>query len=149
MMATPAQAFDRHLLPRMIEGLFVGPGQVARAAPLRFPSAVLPVLSADPARDPVFTCLDLVQVTTVNPPNDWAWVVLSDVGRYGWGHTIGLDLHEPWTFVTWTYGAPRTYRVAYGPLIDRNDITAAYGPEAAGCARSDYKALQLVLTHVP
>ena len=148
-MATPAKAYVRHQLPRMVEGLFVGPGQVVRGAPLRFPSAVLPRLSADPTRDSEFTCLDLVQVATVNPPDDWAWAVLSDVGRYGWGHTIGLDLKEPWQFVSWAYGAPRTYSVAYGPLITRDDIATAYGTDAAGCARPDYKSIQLVLTHVP
>jgi hypothetical protein len=133
----------------MVEGLFVGPGQVVQGAPLRFASAVLPRLSADAARDSELTCLDLVQVATVNPPDNWAWAVLSDVGRYGWGHTIGLDLHEPWRFVTWMYGAPRTYSVAYGPLIANEDIAAAYGPDAAGCARSDYESIQLLLTHVP
>lgn len=148
-MAIPAKAPGHDVLPRMIEGVFVGPDRSAERKPLRFPSAVLPALSVDPARAPHFFCLDLVQVPTVNPPVDWAWMVLSEAGTYTWGHTIGLNLDEPWRFVTWAFGAPREYSVAYAPLIAPEDIAASYGPEAAGRARQGYKAVQLALTHLP
>jgi len=75
--------------------------------------------------------------------------VISEIGRYAWGHTIGLDLGETWQFMTWAYGAPRVYTVAYAPPIDPKDIAAAYGPEAASRTWRDDKALQLVLTRVP
>ena len=84
-MAPVAKAYARHQLPRMVEGLFIGPGQVIRGAPLRSLSAVLPRLSADAARDSQLICLDLVQVATENLPANWVWAVLSDIGRYGWG----------------------------------------------------------------
>ena len=67
-MATPAQAFDRHHVPRMIEGLFVGPGQTVSGMPSRLLSAVLPVMSAAPTRDSAFICLDLYQRVTDGPP---------------------------------------------------------------------------------
>jgi hypothetical protein len=134
----------------MIEGVFIGPGQPVGGTPIRFPSAVLPRLSADPTHDTSFACLDLVQVATVNPPDDWAWAVLSEAGTYTWGHTIGLNLGEPWRFGTWAFaGGPRVYAVAYAPLIAPSDISASYGPDAATCARSDYKAVQLTLTRIP
>ena len=135
-----------HALPRMIEGVFVGPGQAVGGRPNRFPSAVLPRLSADAANDATFECLDLVQVATISPPDDWAWVVLSEAGTYTWGHTIGLNLDEPWRFVTWAFGPPRVYAVAYAPLMDLSEIANSYGPDAAGCARPDYMAVQLTLT---
>jgi hypothetical protein len=46
---------------------------------------------------------------------------ISELGRYSWGHTIGLDLGEVWRFVTWAYGAPRTYAVVYASTIDPGD----------------------------
>jgi hypothetical protein len=148
-MATPAHAFDRHHVPRMIEGLFVGPGQTVSGMPSRLLSAVLPVLSADPAHDSAFVCLDLYQRVTDGPPRDWEWHVVSEIGRYSWGHTIGLNLGEPWQFMTWAYGLPRVYAVAYAVPIAPGDIAGAYGPEAASYAWPQDKAVQLTLTRIP
>jgi hypothetical protein len=129
-MASSAAAFDRHHVPRMIEGLFVGPGQTVNGTPSRLLSAVLPVLSADPAQDSAFVCLDLYQRVTDGPPRDWEWHVVSEIGRYSWDHTIGLDLGEIWKFVTWILGAPRTYAVVYASPIEPGDLAADDGPES-------------------
>lgn len=147
-MATPAKAYPHHEMSRMIPGEFVGPSpaQAVGKRPARFASAVLPRLSADPERDASLVCLDLVQVALADTPYDWTWVPLSEAGVYTWGHTIGLNLREPWRFVTWDFGAPRIYQVAYAELIAPDDIAALYGPDAARSARRDYKAVQLLLS---
>jgi len=133
----------------MIEGLFVGPGQTVSGMPSRLLSAVLPVLSADSTCDSAFVCLDLYQRVTDDPPRDWEWHVVSEIGRYSWEHTIGLDLGEIWKFVTWSYGAPHTYAVVYASPIEPGDIAAAYGAEAAHRAWPQDKAVQLKLTRIP
>ena len=145
-MATPAKAYPHHVMPRMIEGVFVGPGQAADVAPSRFASAVLPQLTANPQTDAKLVCLDLVQVSLADNPYDWTWVVLSQAGVYTWGHTIGLNLREPWRFVTWAFGAPREYDVEYADPLVPDDIARLYGLEAGGVARPDYHAVQLALT---
>lgn len=145
-MATPAKAYPHHEMDRMIPGEFVGPGQGVGGTPTRFASAVLPRLAADPANDHELVCLDLVQVSLADNPYDWTWVALSEAGIYTWGHTIGLNLREPWRFVTWALGASRVYTVAYADPIALSDIGSLYGPNAAASARQDYKAVQLTLT---
>lgn len=145
-MATPAKAYPHHEMDRMIPGEFVGPGQGVGGTPTRFASAVLPRLAADPANDRELVCLDLVQVSLADNPYDWTWVALSEAGVYTWGHTIGLNLREPWRFVTWAFGAPRVYTVAYADPLTPSDIGSLYGPDAAASARQDYNAVQLTLT---
>jgi hypothetical protein len=145
-MATPAKAYPHHEMPRMIPGEFVGPNQAVGGRPTRFASAVLPRLSANPETDTSLVCLDLVQVSFADNPYDWTWVALSQAGVYTWGHTIGLNLHEPWRFVTWSFGSPRVYKVDYAESLAPGDIKNLYGPDAAGSARQDYNAVQLLLT---
>jgi hypothetical protein len=145
-MATPARAYPQHEMNRMIPGEFVGPGQGVGGTPTRFASAVLPRLASDPANDREFVCLDLVQVSLADNPYDWMWAALSEAGVYTWGHTIGLNLGEPWRFVTWAFGAPRVYSVAYAKPLAPGDIRGLYGPDAAGSARQDYSVVQLKLT---
>lgn len=148
-MATPAAAYERHHVHRMIEGLFVGPGQRVGSIPREFLNAVLPTLTADPDRDAEFLCLDLYQRVTEGQPRDWEWRVISETGRYAWGHTVGLDLGETWQFTTWAYGAPRVYSVVLAPPIAYDDIVAVYGSEAATRAWSDDNAMQLKLARLP
>jgi hypothetical protein len=148
-MATVAQVLDRHHVSRMVEGLFVGPGQTVGGMPRQFLNAVLPVLSANAEHDREFIGLDLYQRVTEGQPRDWEWRAISELGRYSWGHTIGLDLGEVWKFVTWAYGAPRTYAVVYASPIEPDDIAAAYGPEATRRAWPQDKAVQLKLTRIP
>lgn len=145
-MATPAKAYPHHEMSRMIPGEFVGPNQAVGGRPTRFASAVLPRLAANPESDTSMVCLDLVQVSLADNPHDWTWVALSEAGVYTWGHTIGLNLREPWRFVTWAFGSPRVYRIAYADLLAPNEILTFYGPDAHGSARQDYKAVQLSLT---
>lgn len=130
----------------MIPGEFVGPGQGVGGTPTRFASAVLPRLSANPEVDTSMVCLDLIQASLADNPYDWTWVALSEAGVYTWGHTIGLNLRERWRFVTWAFGAPRVYTVAYAEPLAPGDIASLYGRDAAGSARQNYKAVQLTLT---
>jgi len=51
--------------------------------------------------------------------------------------------------MTWAYGHPRIYAVAYAAPIAPGDITGAYGPEAASYAWPQDKAVQLTLTRIP
>ena len=145
-MATPLRAYPHHEMPRMVPGEFVGPNQAVGSRPTRFASAVLPRLTARPEHDSSMVCLDLVQTSLADTPYDWTWVALSEAGVYTWGHTIGLNQHEPWRFVTWIFGAPRVYSVAYAELLAPRNIVAQYGPDAASSARQDYRAVQLTLT---
>ena len=48
--------------------------------------------------------------------------------------------------MTWKFGAPRVYTVAYAELLAPGEIAAVYGSDAQGSARQDYKAVQLTLT---
>jgi len=51
--------------------------------------------------------------------------------------------------MTWAYGPPRVYAVAYAALIAPGDIARTYGPEAASYAWPQDKAVQLTLTRIP
>ena len=73
--------------------------------------------------------------------------MVSEIGRYTWGHTIGLNLGEAWQFVTSEYG--RIYTVAYAAPIDHEAIAAVYGPDAASCAWPQDRFVQLIMTHIP
>jgi hypothetical protein len=95
--------------------------------------------------DREFLCLDLVQVPTVEPANDWVWAVLSTAATTTYSHTIGLNHREPWRFVTWSFGKQRVYAVEYAEPIVRKRISQAYGKVAAERARSDQPAVQLRL----
>jgi hypothetical protein len=130
----------------MIPGEFVGPNQAVGGRPTRFASAVLPRLTALPETDATLICLDLVQVSLSDSPYDWRWVALSEAGVYTWGHTIGLNLREPWRYVTWTFGSPRVYHVMYANPLEPSEIQSLYGSDAAGSARQDDKTVQLTLT---
>ncbi|HEX7839892.1 MAG TPA: hypothetical protein VF469_20590, partial [Kofleriaceae bacterium] len=88
---------------------------------------------------------DLVQVPTVDPPNDWAWGVLSTAATTTWSHTIGLNNHEPWKFATWASGERRTYSATYDDPLPHDGIAPLYGRIAASRARSDRPAVQLRL----
>src|SRR5439155_9640238 len=69
----------------MVEGVWVGPDQEAQR-PDRPSGAVLPRISANSIEDSELQCLDLVQVPTVEPPNDWAWAVLSTAATTTYMH---------------------------------------------------------------
>jgi hypothetical protein len=133
----------------MVEGVWVGPGQHPPAKPRAFSSAILPARTTDLASDASFRCLDLVQIALADNPYDWTWGVLSEAGIYTWGHTIGLNLGEPWRFVTWALGQPRIYSVAYAPALSPGEIAREYGPVVGDAARPDYPAVQLALTLAP
>ncbi len=133
---------SRRDVPRTIEGVWFGPGDtLARAA--NPDGAVLPRLSADVDADEL-RCLDLVQVSTVSPANDWTWSVLSRAATGTYRHSIGLDRGETWRFVD-VSGPDRVYEASYDEDISHERISKLYGPDAAARARADMPAVQLRL----
>ena len=132
--------------PRMIEGAFFRPEQQVRR-PDHFVSALLPRLSSNPTDDAELDCLDLVQVETVEA-GAWAWGVISVAAAETYAHTMALSRGEEQRFVTWVFGAPRTYSVKLGQPLPHARISSHYGESAAGRARSDRDAVQLHLVRV-
>jgi DNA-binding transcriptional ArsR family regulator len=132
---------SRRDVPRTIEGFWLGPGEtVARAA--NPDGAVLPRLSTDADADEL-RCLDLVQVSTISPANDWTWGVLSRAATGSYQHSIGLDRGEHWRFVA--LGSGDVYEVSYDDAVPHERISRLYGPDAAARARADMPAVQLRL----
>lgn len=136
---------DSRSLPGMIEGEWVRGSQEPNR-PERFSSAVLPRRSANPTEDSELVCLDLVQVPTIEPANDWIWAVLSAAATTTYAHSSGLNNKELWRFVTWSFGKRRTYAVEYADSLPHESISGIYGAEAAERARADRPAVQLRLT---
>ena len=132
---------SRRAVDRTIEGLWFGPEDIAARA-LRPDGAVLPRVSADADADEL-RCLDLVQVPTVSPSNDWAWGVLSRSSTGTYRHTIGLDRGEQWRFVAVASG--HAYEVSYDEDLPYERIAKLYGADAAARARADRPAVQLKL----
>jgi hypothetical protein len=128
----------------MVEGVWARPGQEPQR-PERYSSAVLPRASANPRVDVELLCLDLVQVPTVEPVNDWVWAVLSTAATNTYAHTIGLNDRERWHFVSWPSGTRRTYAVEYAEPIRHTSISRTYGKLAAARSRSDHPSVQLRL----
>jgi hypothetical protein len=136
-----------HRVPGMIEGVWLGPERTVPARkPERFSSAVLPTLATNVPRARTFRCLDLVQVATVDPPGDWAWMVLSEAGIHTYEHTIGMNRGERWRFVTWEAGGPCVFGVDLAQGLPHVQISRAYGDVASHRVRRDRLAVQLQLT---
>lgn len=136
---------SRRDVPRAIEGIWVGPGD-SDARGRRPDGAILVRLSADPDAEEL-RCLDLVQVSTVSPPNDWTWGVLSRAATATYRHTIGLDRGEPWTF--FAVGTGDAYDVSYDEDLPHERISRLYGQDAAARARTDVPAIQLRMRKRP
>lgn len=139
-------AAPRQRVPGMIDGAWVPPNapRARRAA-----GAVLPrVAAGEEGAGDELVCLDLVQVPTVQPANDWMWAVLSTAATSTYAHSAGLDQREPWHFVTRRAGEERTFAVEYAEPIAHEQIARFYGAEVAARARADRPAVQLRLTRV-
>jgi hypothetical protein len=89
-----------------------------------------------------FVCLDLVLVET---SDGFAWLPLSEAGRYTYAHSLGLLQNEPWRLVLWNNGDRREYEAAYVDSLSPTEMAALYGASAYGRARSDRPAVQLRL----
>jgi hypothetical protein len=86
--------------------------------PARFFAGVLPARNARPERGEDVLCLDLIQVPTVEPKNDWSWAALSEAGIHTCEHSIGLFQGQGWLFATWDMGdGLRLYRASFAPSI--------------------------------
>jgi len=131
---------DSDRLEGMLEGAWGRKGRAIQR-PADFGSAVLP----RGKHSETMTCLDLVQVPTISPPNGWAWAVLSVAATNVHSHTIGLDRSEPWQFVIWNGNRSTTYDVEYDSPIQPDEIASTYGTEASSRARADRPAVQLKL----
>jgi hypothetical protein len=135
---------DRHWIPGLVPGAWFAPGrEIGR--PGRLGSAVLPRLTAAPEHDQHLVCLDLVQVPTVVPPEDWDWAVLSVAATSTYEHSIGLNANEAWRFVTWSGEGRRVFSASYAEPLAPDRIASLYGEEAAARARRDQPAVQLAL----
>ena len=133
---------SRRDVPRTLEGLWFGPGDTEARALVRPDGAVLPRLSTDVGADELL-CLDLVQVSTISPSNDWTWGVLSRAATGTYRHTMGLDRGETWRFVA--IGSGDVYEVSLDEDIPPERISKLYGTDAAARARADMPAVQLRL----
>ena len=136
---------DLRQLPGQLVGHWLGPGEQRRpdASPT---GAILPPLGVDVGAARELACLDLVQVSTIDPPGDWTWLVLSDAAVETYTHTLGLRRGERWRFTTTIEGAPCTFAAHLGAPLPPPDIAAAYGDAAAARARQDRAAVRVVLT---
>ena len=128
----------------MLEGVWLRPGEGIRR-PQRLGSAVLPEITANPATDRQFECLDLVQVPTIDPPQGWAWAVLSTAGTNVYAHAEALRNGEDWRFVTWIDDEPHQFRTKLIEPIEHRRIAKRFGKEAVQRARIDRPALRLLL----
>lgn len=111
-------------------------------------SAVLPRLGQDAGRDPTLVCLDIVLLSTIEPPGEFAWVAISEAATYTYGHTIGLNRGERWKFVRWIDGGPVSFEATYADLLPPSQIERLYGPVANASARKDRDAVQLNLVRI-
>jgi len=136
---------DARALDGQLSGSWLGPHDEARphASPT---GAVLPPRGVDVARARELTCLDLVQVSTIDPPGDWTWVVLSEAAVDVYQHTTGLARGERWRFVTTVGGVDRTYVARLAPALPHAALVRDYGRDAADRARRDRPAVRLVLS---
>jgi hypothetical protein len=132
---------SRRDISRTLEGVWLSPGETEARA-LRPDGAVLPRLSAELDAEEL-RCLDLVQVSTVSPSNDWTWGVLSRAATGTYRHSMGLDRGEIWRFVA--IGSGDVYEVSFDEDLPHERISRLYGPDAAARARADKPAVQLRL----
>lgn len=120
---------DSQALPGQLDGYWYGPGEeVPMHAPAWAPTGALLVRGN----------LALVLV-----PIEFHWVPMSDAAIYTYRHTLGLQNHETWTFLT-DEGATFNVRMA-DPLLHLQDMERVYGPEAASRAGRDRPAVQVSL----
>ncbi|HVV86624.1 MAG TPA: hypothetical protein VHE35_26380 [Kofleriaceae bacterium] len=136
---------DHRELAGQMLGIWLGPGDAARAGS-QPNGAVLPPMGSDVTTTKEMTCLDLVQVSTIDPPGDWTWLVLSEAAMGTYQHTVGLQRGERWRFATRVAGEDRMYRARLAPPLRPADITSIYGVDSAGRARRDHAAVRIQLT---
>jgi hypothetical protein len=85
-------------------------------------------------------CLDLVRVDT---RSGFAWLPLSEAGRYTYAHSLGLLQKEPWRLAIWDGAAVSLYEAEYANSLAPDLIAPLYGAEAQARARPDRPAVQL------
>jgi hypothetical protein len=89
-----------------------------------------------------FVCLDLVRVETTD---GFAWLPLSEAGRYTYAHSLGLLRKEKWRLAIWNGSALSIYEAEYADSLAPDQLAPLYGAEAQGRARPDRPAVQLRL----
>lgn len=120
-------------LPEQLDGYWYGPGE-------QLPAHI-------PTWAPTGALLARGNRALVLVPIEFHWFPMSDAAIYTYRHTLGLQNHETWTFLT-DAGATFDVRMA-APLLDLQDIERLYGPEAASRARRDRPTVQVYLEARP
>jgi hypothetical protein len=120
---------DSQALPGQLDGYWYGPGEE--------------VPTRAPAWAPTGALLARGDLALVLVPVEFHWFPMSDAAIYTYRHTLGLQNHETWTFLT-DEGATFNVQMAE-PLLHLQDIERIYGPEAASRARRDRPAVQVYL----
>ena len=130
LMAAGAVSWrDSQALPGQLDGYWYGPGEE--------------VPTHAPAWAPTGALLARGNLALVLVPIEFHWFPMTDAAIYTYRHTLGLQNHETWTFLT-DEGATFNVRMAE-PLLHLQDIERIYGPEAASRARRDRPTVQVYL----
>ncbi|MEQ1736562.1 MAG: hypothetical protein ABL886_09195, partial [Rhodoglobus sp.] len=132
-------------LAGQLVGTWIGPGDEPQPA-AQPTGAVLPPVGVDAMADRELRCLDLVQVSTIDPPGDWRWMVLSEAAIDTYQHIVGIRRGERWRFSTKLHGAARTYLARMAPALPPDHIASLYGADAAERVRRDRAAVRIHLT---
>ena len=125
-------------IDQQLSGYWIAPWAPIPDAPpsYRPTGAVLPKAASRTDQD--FTALDLVSV-------EYAWLPLSEAGRYTYSHSAGLLHGERWRFAAWRDGSPTVYEASYDPSLDPASVEREYGIQAARRCRQDRPVVQLRL----
>lgn len=134
------------MLSEEIEGQWSGywldPGRASEATPPAYrPTGAILRRTGESRRDE-FVCLDLVRVDT---SGGFAWLPLSEAGRYTYAHSLGLFQKEPWRLAIWDSATVTLYEAEYADSLAPELIAPLYGAEAQARARPDKPAVQLRL----
>jgi len=123
-------------------GYWLDPGRMPEAMPPAYRPTGAILRRVGEARRDELVCLDLVRVET---RSGFAWLPLSEAGRYTYAHSLGLLQKEPWRLAIWDGAAVSLYDAEYADALAPDLIAPLYGAEAQGRARPDRPAVQLRL----
>ncbi|HEX8107161.1 MAG TPA: hypothetical protein VF516_05500 [Kofleriaceae bacterium] len=145
MVATPSPLKVDPELRHQVFGYWFGPDEDIPDRPIGPPTgAVLPHPGSSFREDAELLCLDLI-------PIDNYWIVLSELGRYTYGHTSGLLYDEEWVFVPVRDAVdgkwPVRFLATYAESVEPSEL-AQYGEEVPTRARHDAPAVQLRLRRI-
>lgn len=127
-------------------GYWLDPDRNPEATPPRYRPTGAILRRIGEARRDELVCLDLIRVLIrVETRSGYAWLPLSEAGRYTYAHSLGLLQKEPWRLTIWDGAAVSVYDAEYAESLPPDLIAPLYGAEAQGRARPDRPAVQLQL----